>query len=153
VFPPIVSVPTITSFHSILESHCTVASPAIVASVPTFNAPAALRSACVCTSPVAITFHPTVASPLVVIELAVISSSVASPACSVSLITAVSAVIEVVANIAFPETSPLAVTFTHSTSPSVVISSVAVIPFCTVKSPVIVTSHKYQANAEKSPLI
>ena len=47
VFPPIVSVPTITSFHSTLESPCTVASPAIVALVPTFNAHAALRSACV----------------------------------------------------------------------------------------------------------
>lgn len=76
-----------------------------------------------------------------------------------SLITAVSAVIDVVANIAFPETSPLAVMSAHSMSPvavmspAVVISSVAVIPFCTVKSPVIVTSHKYQANAEKSPLI
>lgn len=79
--------------------------------------------------------------------------SVASPACNVSLITAVSAVIEVVDSIAFPETVPLAVTSAHSTSPSVVMSSVAVIPFCTVKSPVIVTSHKYQANAEKSPLI
>lgn len=31
--------------------------------------------------------------------------------------------------------------------------SVTDIPFCTVKFPVIVTSHKYQANAEKSPLI
>ena len=82
-----------------------------------------------------------------------ISSNVASPACNAPLIVAVSAVIEVVDSIAFPETVPFAVTFAHSTSHVVVISSVAVIPFCTVKSPVIVTSHKYQANAEKSPLI
>ena len=85
--------------------------------------------------------------------LAVISSSVVSPACNAPLIVAVSAVIEVVDSTAFPETVPLAVTFAHSTFPSVVMFSVAVIPFCTVKSPVIVTSHKYQANAEKSPLI
>lgn len=88
-----------------------------------------------------------------------ISSSVASPAWNAPLIVAVPAVIEVVDSTAFAETVPLADTLFHSTSPvavmapAVVISSVAVIPFCTVKSPVIVTSHKYQANAEKSPLI
>lgn len=84
---------------------------------------------------------------------AVISSSVASPACNVLLIVAVSAVIDVVDSIAFHATVPLAVIFAHSTFHSVVMSSVAVIPFSTVRSPVIVTSHKYQANAEKSPVI
>jgi len=89
----------------------------------------------------------------------VISSNVASPACNAPLIVAVSAVIEVADSIAFAETVPLAVTSAHSIShvalisPPASMSSVAVIPFCTVKSPVIVTSHKYQANAEKSPVI
>lgn len=88
-----------------------------------------------------------------------ISSSVASPACNAQLIVALAAVTDVVDSTAFAETVPLAVTSAHSMSPvavmspAVVISSVAVIPFCTVKSPVIVTSHKYHANAEKSPLI
>lgn len=88
-----------------------------------------------------------------------ISSNVASPACNAPLIVAVSAVIEVVDSTAFAETVPLAVTSAHSTfpvaliSPPASMSSVAVIPFCTVKFPVIVTSHKYQANAEKSPVI
>lgn len=88
-----------------------------------------------------------------------ISSNVASPASNAPLIVAVSAVIEVVDSTAFAETVPLAVMSAHSTfpvaliSPPASISSVAVIPFCTVKSPVIVTSHKYHANAEKSPLI
>ncbi len=87
------------------------------------------------------------------------SSNVVSPACNAPLILAVSAVIVVVDATAFAETVPLAVTSAHSIFPvavmfpAVVISSVAVIPFCTVKSPVIVTSHKYQANAEKSPVI
>ena len=87
------------------------------------------------------------------------SSSVASPACNAHDIVALAAVTDVVDSTAFAETVQLAVTSAHSTSPVALmsppasISSVAVIPFCTVKSPVIVTSHKYQANAEKSPLI
>lgn len=110
-------------------------------------------------SPVARTFHPTVASPLVVIELAVMSSSVASPACNAQLIVALAAVTDVVDSMAFAETVQLAVTLAHSTSPVALISppasmsSVAVIHFCTVRSPVIVTSPRYHANAEKSPLI
>ena len=69
-----------------------------------------------------------------------ISSSVASPACNAQLIVALAAVTDVVDSTAFAETVPLAVTSAHSISPvavmspAVVISSVAVIPFCTVKS-------------------
>lgn len=87
------------------------------------------------------------------------SSSVASPACNAHEIVALAAVTDVVDSTAFAETVQLAVTSAHSTSPVALMSppasmsSVAVIPFCTVKSPVIVTSHKYHANAEKSPLI
>lgn len=153
VFHPIVSFHVIVSFPVIVAFH------PIVASVPTCNSPPDLRSACVCTSHVASTFHPTVASHVVVIVCAVISSSVASPACNVPLIVALAAVTDVVASTVFPFKSPLAVISVHSTSHVALIShhasisSVAVIPFCTVRSPVIVTSPRYHASAEKSPLI
>lgn len=149
----------IISFQLIVEFPVTAISHHITASVPTWSSPPDFRSACVCTSHVASTFHPTVASHVVVIVCAVISSSVASPACNVPLIVALAAVTDVVASTVFPFKSPLAVISVHSTShvalisPPASISSVAVIPFCTVRSPVIVTSPRYHASAEKSPLI
>ena len=159
MFHPIVSVHDIISFPVIVEFHVIAMFPPIVAFVPTCNSAPDFRSACVCTSHVAITFHPTVASPLVVIVCAVMSSSVASPACNAPLIVALAAVTDVVDSTAFHETVQLAVTFVHSTSHVAFkshhasISSVAVIPFCTVRSHVIVTSPRYHASAEKSPLI
>lgn len=67
--------------------------------------------------PVTTVSPPIVASPLVVIVCAVMSSSVASPACNAPLIVALAAVTDVVDSTAFAETVQLAVTFVHSTSP------------------------------------